>query len=227
MQQYVTTRTERGFKRNALPLPPGNCFVRQITAKVVSQLTGETSREVAARMWPSDRVVAEILERAASAPAMTTTTGWAAELAQKIVTDTLATMGAASAAVDVLRQSLVLEWNGAGALSAPGFVASANNSSFVQEGQPIPVRQLASTAALLQPYKLATIAVLSREMVESSNAEALIGDALTRSSGLALDAVFFGSGAACGYSQRHLHVDGERQYRCIRRIFRGHGHAGQ
>jgi hypothetical protein len=196
MQQYATARTERGFKRNALPLPPGNCFVRQITAKAVSQLTGETSHEVATRMWPSDRVVAEILERAASAPAMTTVAGWAAELVHKIVTDTLATMGAASAAVDVIKQSLVLEWNGAGALSVPGFVASVNNSSFVQEGQPIPVRQLSSTGALLQPYKLATIAVLSREMAESSNAEALIGDALVRSSGLALDAVFFGSAAA-------------------------------
>lgn len=195
MQQHVTV-TERGFKKNPLPLPPGNCFVRHVTAKAVSRVTGETPREVAARMWPSDRVIAEILERATSAPAMTSTTGWAAELVHKIITDTLSTMGAASAAADVMKQCLVLGWNGAGLLGVPGFVASAGNSGFVQEGQPIPVRQLTSLGTQLQPYKLATIAMLSREMVESSNAEALISDALVRSSGLALDAVFFGSAAA-------------------------------
>jgi hypothetical protein len=49
---------------------------------------------------------------------------------------------------------------------------------------------------VLHPYKLATIAVLTREMIESSNAEALIGDALARSCGLALDAALFDSNAA-------------------------------
>jgi hypothetical protein len=188
--------TAQQFKRPPLALPPGNSFVRHVTAKAVAQLTHETPYQVAVRMWPSDRVTAEIIERATSAPAMTTTTGWAAELVHKLVTDTLDTMGAASAAADVMRECLLLNWNGAGILSVPGFVASVNNSSFVQEGNPIPVRQLTSTGAQLQPFKLATIAVLSREMVESSNAEALIGDALVRSSGLALDAVFFSSTAS-------------------------------
>lgn len=196
MQPQYALTNERGFKRNPLPLAPGNSFVRNVTAKAVAQLTGETPQLVAARLWPSDRVIAEIVERAASNPAMTTVTGWAAELVHRVVTDTIDSMGAASAAADVMQNCLVVQWNGAGILSVPAFVASVNNSSFVQEGQPIPVRQLASTGAQLQPYKLATIAVLSREMVESSNAEALIGDALVRSTGLALDAVFFGTAAA-------------------------------
>jgi hypothetical protein len=58
------------------------------------------------------------------------------------------------------------------------------------------VRQLADTAALLTPSKLASIAVLTREMMMSSNAEKLISDALVASSGLALDAAFFGTAAA-------------------------------
>jgi len=95
-----------------------------------------------------------------------------------------------------LRQSLVLIWDGHGILAAPSFVAAAGNGSFVQEGNPIPVRQLASTAVLVQPYKVASIAVLSREMLESSNAEVLIGDTLIKSAALAIDAVFFGSAAA-------------------------------
>jgi hypothetical protein len=174
----------------------GNCFLRLLTAKVVGSVCGETPRTIAGLMWPNDRITMELIERAATAPAMIGVAGWAAELAQKRVDDTLAAMGAASAAADVMKRSLVLDWNGAGLISAPGFVANAANSGFVAEGQPIPVRQLNATAALLTPAKLATIAVLTQEMITSSNAEALIGDALVNSSGLALDSVFFGSAAA-------------------------------
>jgi hypothetical protein len=187
----------RAFKKAPLPLPQGNCFVRTLTAKAISRLSGVPAHTVAHWMWPSDKITNELLEqRAASAPAMTTVAGWAAELAQKRIADTLDAMSAASGATEVMKQSLTLDWNGAGVISAPGFIANAANSGFVAEGQPIPVRQLGAAAAQLLPYKLATIAVLTREMVESSNAEKLIGDALINSSGLALDAVFFGAGAA-------------------------------
>jgi len=75
-------------------------------------------------------------------------------------------------------------------------VAGAGNASFVAEGAPIPVRQLTSAAVLMSPYKLAAISVLTREMIESGNAEQIIGDALVRSCGAALDVALFGSGAA-------------------------------
>jgi hypothetical protein len=104
----------------------------------------------------------------------------------------VAALGAASGAADVMRHALLLDWDGAGIIRAPGFTASG----FVAEGNPIPVGQLALGPAQLLPYKLATIAALSREMIESGNAETLIADALVRSTGLALDAVFFGNAAA-------------------------------
>lgn len=180
------------FAPRELPLPPGNCFKRLIAAHAIAQLNHISVADVVERMWPSDRLVA----RAVSAPAMTTVVGWAAELAQRIVSDAIDALGPMSAGIQVLREGLVLAYDGRGIISAPGFVASVGNSGFVAEGDPIPVRQLASTAALLQPYKLATIGVLSREMAESSNAEQLIGDALLRSTALALDAVLFDSNAA-------------------------------
>jgi hypothetical protein len=191
MQPLTAMSTERGFKRNPLPLPPGNLFTRLLTAKAVASLRRERVEDVITELWPNDVVL-----RAAVAPAMTSVVGWAAELAQKRVADALAALGPASAAAQVMRRCLTLDWNGAGSISAPSFIASAANSGFVAEGQPIPVRQLAATGAQLLPYKLASIAVLTREMVESSNAERLISDALIYSSGLALDAVFFGSAAA-------------------------------
>jgi len=172
------------------PVAAGNPFIRLITAKALAQLERRPVAEVINREWPTDLVL-----RAASAPATTTTTGWAKELVRTIVRAPLEALGPASAGVQVLQKGLVLGWDGAGQISAPGFVASAANASFVAENQAIPVRALAVGPTLLNPYKLATIAVLSHEMLVSGNAEALIGDALVRACGLALDAVLFGSAA--------------------------------
>jgi hypothetical protein len=182
------------FRRE--PVAGGNLFTRSLTARTIASLRLSRAVDIAAEMWPNDRVLLQHLTRAVSNPAMTSVAGWAAELAHKRTADVLEALGPASGATDVLKQCLVLDWDGAGIISAPGFTASANNAGFVQEGQPIPVRQLSVGPAQLQPYKLASIAALTREMIESGNAEALISDALVRSTGVALDAVFFGSGAA-------------------------------
>lgn len=185
-----------GFKRNPLPLPVGNTFKRLLTARAIASLSGESASEVAARMWPSDRVMGEIVERATSAPAMTTVAGWAAELAQLLVADTLEALGPVSAAAQMAAEGLVLAFDGRGIISVPGFVADATQASWVQEGEPIPVRQLPALPAQMLPYKLASIAVLTQEMIDSSNAEQLIGDVLARSAGLALDASLFDANAA-------------------------------
>jgi len=174
------------FQRD-LPLPAGNLFCRLITARALAELRHTTTVSEAMRMWPSDRLV----ERAAVAPAMTTVTGWAAELAQRVVSDALEALGPASAAAELLKRGLVLSFNGTGAISAPGFVAEFGNAGWVAEGQPIPVRQLTATPALLTPHKLAAISVLTREMIESSNAEQLIGDTLMRGAGRMVDEVLF------------------------------------
>ena len=189
--------SQSAFRREPRePEVSGNLFTRSLAVRTLASLHRRSGADVAASMWPNDRALMQHLTRAASNPAMTGTTGWAAELVQKRTADVLAALGPASGAADVLKQCLVLDWDGAGIISAPGFTASAGNSGFVQEGQPIPVRQFAVGPAQLQPYKLASIAALTREMVESGNAEALISDALVRSTGLALDAVFFGSAAS-------------------------------
>jgi hypothetical protein len=127
---------------------------------------------------------------------MTTVTGWAAELAQKVTADAVEALGPASAAAQLIREGLVLNFNGAGQIMVPGLITDPKYASFVAEGQPIPVCQLNTAGPTLSPYKIGSIVVLTREMIESSNAEALIGDALVRSAGLALDAAFFDSNAA-------------------------------
>lgn len=189
------------FRREVHEPSRGNIVTRALAARTIASLWRCPVNDVIASLYPNDKALAQWIMRATSAPATTFTTGWAAELAQTVVADTVAALGNASSAADVLRQALVLNWNGAGTISAPGFVATATQAGFVKEGDPIPVRQLTATPAQLLPYKLATIAVLTREMVESGNAEALISEALVRACGLALDAVFFGSAAAVANTQ--------------------------
>jgi hypothetical protein len=195
LAEYPRKVAQGGFQRR-LPLPEGNCFARTFAANVIGQVQREDARAVAARMWPNDRVVAEILERAATAPATTFTTGWAAELVQRLVSDAVSVLGPMSAGVQLLSQGLVLSFDHYGNISTPGFVAGAGNAGFVAEGDPIPVRQLAAVPGALLPHKLCDIVVLTREMIESSNAEALLGNALARSQGLALDAVLFDANPA-------------------------------
>ena len=184
------------FRREPLQLRKGNSFVRLLTARTVAKVRKVPAADVAALLWPNDKVIERLVTRAVAPPAMTTVTGWAAELAQTVIRDALEALGAVSAGAQMLSSCLVLTFDGAGVISAPGFVADANHGGFVAEGNPIPVRQFAAEATTLQPHKLASIGVLTREMIESSNAEQMIGDVLTRSAGLALDAVLFGSAAA-------------------------------
>lgn len=187
------------FKREVapLPLPTGNLFRRMITARAIASLTRSSPEEVAAERWPSDQLLsAAFVVRAVSNPAMVGVTGWAAELAHKLVADTVEALGAASGAVDVMSYGLVLNWGGYGSISVPAFVASAANSGFVADGDPIPVRQFVETPQTIIPHKVASISVLTREMMESSNAEQLIGDVLVRSAALAIDAAFFDANAA-------------------------------
>jgi len=195
-----TTRLpEQPFRKQEppLPIPEGNLFRRLVTARALALFRKTNTHEVALSLWPSDKTLATIISlKAASAPAMTTVAGWAQELSQRLVADTAEALGAASGAVEVMQQGLVLSWDGYGIISVPAFVASANAGSFVGEGQPIPVRQFVTTAQPILPYKVASISALTREMMESSNAESLIGDVLIRSAGLAIDAVFFDANAA-------------------------------
>jgi hypothetical protein len=193
---------ERPRARRDEPLPfkrdeivAGNKFMRLVLARAIAHLANVPLGAVVSRNWPNDPVL-ELVTRATSAPAMTSVAGWAAELAQKLVYDSLKALEPMSAGAQLLRGGLVLNFDHYGSISVPGFVAAAASAGFVAEGQPIPVRQLTSAAVTLLPYKIGSIAALTIEMMESSNAEAMISDALMRSAGAALDMVLFDSNAA-------------------------------
>jgi hypothetical protein len=193
----ITPPTRRLPQLQPRELPTGNCFKRMLTANVLASVQRQSANDIAARMWPSDRVTAELLERAVSAPALVSTTGWAAELAQKKIVDTLMALHPYSAAAALFAQGTSLAFDHFGSISVPGFVTTAITRGFVADGQPIPVQQPALVIPdLLKPYKLAGIAVLTHEMLVSSNAEALISDVVLRMLGNMLDAALVDTNAA-------------------------------
>src|SRR5580765_4967582 len=99
---------------------PGNIFLRFLTARVIADIFHTPVASIIESCYPSDRLLAAIVERAASAPAMTTVTGWAAELAIRVVADALEALGPASAGAELLKRGLVLSFDGSGSISAPG-----------------------------------------------------------------------------------------------------------
>jgi Phage capsid family len=178
--------------RRQMAAPAGNTFLRYVAAHTKALRSKRAVAEVVERLWPNDMVL-----RAATAPALTTTVGWAKELAVvKVLEDLIEALGAASAGGEVLRRALMVNFDGAGEVLVPGLVVDVTDASFVAEGAPIPVETIPTSSKSLLPHKIASIAVLTAEMIEGSNAERIIGEALTRAAGLALDAALFDSTAA-------------------------------
>jgi hypothetical protein len=141
--------------------------------------------EQARRAFGEDRGVQTIL-RAASNPAMTTTAGWAAELAH-VMNYFLASLVGVSAAVELLGRGMRLRFDGAGTLSLPSIAVGAG-AGFVGQGAPIPVVQFPTSAGVkLEDHKIALITSLTREMVESSSAESILRTTIAESASLGLD----------------------------------------
>jgi len=181
--------------------------VRGIIAQALATFAQDRSgARIVRRQWPQDRQAIAIVERAASSPAMTTTAGWAAELAQTRVLDLLATFGPASCGAALLQQGTVLSWADAAKITIPGIsTAGAGFTSFAAQGQAIAVRQLVTSAGVnLTPSKFATIFSLTRETIESSNSEQLVRMVLADSLGAALDAALFSTNAATASSPAGL-----------------------
>jgi hypothetical protein len=106
-------------------------------------------------------------------------------------------MAPISAAASLLNAGLNFQFGATSNIAVPGIVSAAENSSFVEQGAPVPVRELTATAAtLLGPRKFATIVAYTREMLEASQIEAVVGTVLRESVGLALDAALLDASAA-------------------------------
>lgn len=192
------TEVTRGGVREVQPKPlrkaiEGNSFVRFITAHAKAYIYNEPATAIAREFWPHDPVTAFMLQqRAAVEPAATRVPGWAQELAQRIVADVTTALGPVSAGMRLLQAGLVLSFDRHASIAVPGMsIDMPSTTCWVAERQPIPVFNPTTIGAILNQHKIAGIIVLTREMIESSNAEALVADAATKAMGRALDEVLF------------------------------------
>jgi hypothetical protein len=143
-----------------------------------------------------DDVPARLLLRSAQSPAMIGSGGWANALAQTAVYDALVGIGGPSAAAELIRMGLRLDFGRQAAISVPTrIVAAADAGGFVVEGSPIAVRQLSLSAGTLSPMRLAVIITMSELAAETSNTERVVTQLLGEAFRLRLDAELFSNTA--------------------------------
>ena len=205
---------------------PGQSLVRAVLAEARSELVRRQSagrdgvkvidaEQLARKLWPDDRVTplllkrddfGNIVTRATTAAADTTTAGWAADVATIGLVDFLLNMGPASAASGLLARALVLTYDQYNALGIPSLLPASGNTSFVGHGSAIPVRQLSTTMIAIELKKLPTILTFTRELLASSTAEAVTRQIMTESIGRQLDSAMLDATAATSLRPAGLRV---------------------
>jgi len=177
--------------------PPSVYLARAATAHLRSFITGAKPASIAKSMWGDDHVTGIIL-KATTGPATTTGSNWASALAGIAIYDTIQSITSISAAAELIDRGLKLNMDHIGELRVPGRVLNAAAAGqWVAEGAPIPARALSfSNATILRPRKLSVLTSYTREMIESSNIEAVVKATLAEAAGLALDIRMFSNTAA-------------------------------
>ena len=204
-RQHATslqTTGARPFGVTPKKVTPIDLLVRtgvvQLMAHRQRQPIAQTMREI----YGEDEATKAVVEwamRAATAPAMTTVTGWAAELVQQIVVDFMATLYPKAIFPRLSTLGLSLSFGRNGRIIIPTrSVTPTIAGSFVGEGQPIPVRQGAFTSQTLTPKKMAVITTWTREIDEHSipAIEGLLRNAVQEDTAISLDSVLLDSNPA-------------------------------
>ncbi|MGY8661780.1 phage major capsid protein [Bradyrhizobium sp. UFLA05-109] len=176
--------------------------VRAATVTYIARASGKSVDETRQRIYGEDdgtKAFCEIVTRAASAPAMTTVTGWAQELAQTTYADLMPLLMPKAILTRLAPKGLTLSFGTSGRIVIPTRSRTPSLAgSFVGEGMPIPVRQGAFTSQTLTPKKMAVISTWTREMGDHSvpAIEGLIRQAIQDDTTVAIDSVLIDANPA-------------------------------
>jgi HK97 family phage prohead protease/HK97 family phage major capsid protein len=177
-------------------------LVRGGTVAYVSKTWGKDAHQTRKEIYGDDeptRFFTDLVLRAASAPAMTTVTGWAAELVQQVYTAMMPTLMPKGILTRLAGYGLTLSFGRAGKINIPTRSRTPSIAgSFVGEGQAIPVRQGAFTSQALTPKKMAVITTWTREMDEHSipAIEGILREAIQADTTVAVDSVLIDANPA-------------------------------
>jgi len=177
-------------------------LVRAGTVAYVAKNWGKNPQEVALAIYGDDeptRFMTDLVLRAASAPAMTTVVGWAAELVQQTYVAMMPTLMPKGILTRLGARGMTLTFGRAGKINIPTRSRTPSIAgSFVGEGQAIPVRQGAFTSQALTPKKMAVITTWTREMDEHSvpAIEGILREAIQADTTVAVDSVLIDANPA-------------------------------
>jgi len=201
----VTTKAVELRRPAAVPaqkVAPGDYMLRSAVVQVLSHVHKQDPMQILHKTYGDDeatKVVFEHVTKAASAPATTTTSGWASQLVQTVNADFMDSLLPASVYPGISSRGLRLNFGRNGIISIPSRSATPTIAgSFVAEGAPIPVRQGAFTSQTLTPKKMAVISTFTREIAQHSvpAIEGLIRDAIREDTSVALDTILLDATAA-------------------------------
>ncbi len=181
---------------------PGDYILRSAVVKVISHVTKMDPMQILHKAYGDDeatKIIFDHVHKAATAPATTTTSGWASQLVQTVNADFMETLVPASVYPSLSARGLRLTFGRNGVISIPSRSATPTIAgSFVGEGAPIPVRQGAFTSQSLTPKKMAVISTFTREIAQHSvpAIEGLIRDAIQEDTSVAIDTVLLDATAS-------------------------------
>ena len=224
----MSTRSEPTSRPQGIPFrpvwpappPPGQALVRAVVARAVN--VSDRSRWAGAEavcktFWPSDDVAPLLINRGAVSPMSTTSSG-ALALASTAVADFVSTLPS-SAASKLIAAGQMLSLDGLSVINLPK-ITTPFVPAFVTEGAPAPVAQLVMAADPLGPmHKMMILTAFTLELMQRSDVESVVRQALLDSTAMALDSILFCDAAAAGAAPAGL-LEGSvrRSPSCGRRL---------
>jgi HK97 family phage prohead protease len=179
--------------------PVGDHILRHFAATTIAYVKRQPVDVALAELYGSygdfeqTKGIVEWRTRAATAPATTTTAGWAAELAVTGQGEWFNAVMAGSIFQPVAARGMNITLGRYNQISMPTRAATPTIAgSFVAEGAPIPVRQAAFTPVTIGLKKMAVITSYTREIAEHSTPEieTILRQLIMDDTGVAVDTVF-------------------------------------
>jgi hypothetical protein len=202
----TTTTTSRAAARpfgiKPKQIEPIEYLVRDGVVRMFAHREHKNIDDVRRMIYGDDEATKAFIDytsKAATAPAMTTVVGWAAELVQQVNADFMEPLYPNAVYPSLAALGLSLAFGRNGRIIVPTrSLTPTIAGSFVGEGQPIPVRQGLFTAATLTPKKMAVITTWTRELDEHSipAIEGLLRDAIQHDTAVSIDAVLLDANPA-------------------------------
>ncbi len=186
--------------------PMMDVFTKALVAKIIAIDKRGDIAAIARNLYPNTKGVTEAainpgdyIRRATTNPAMTTVSGWAAELAAaKVAVDFLSSLAPRSAYAALSAIGLRVDLAGAGLATIPAWNTVANGSFFLAEGQPASVRQSSLARSDMTPKKGVLISVFTAELANHStpSIEAILRAGLESDAWAETDTVLLGNSVA-------------------------------